>query len=160
MPKDGKGLLPVDAMAAELAAQKSGRGRSRIYKEISDEHRAELVSADIRRKADALAEQKGRVDLSDISQVKARAQAYLTACAEAGTFPSILGLSALGFGCSRQWVNDYLRTNPNSESAQYIEKLKKMRKDNPGQAKQKALESLVESGVFNDDGTPKKKICD
>ena len=29
---------------------------------------------------------------------------------------------------------------------QYIEKLKKMRKDNPGQAKQKALESLVESG--------------
>ena len=43
---------------------------------------------------------------------------------------------------------------------QYIEKLKKMRKDNPGQAKRKALESLVESGVFNDDGTPKKKICD
>ena len=124
MPKDGKGLLPVDAMAAELAAQKSGRGRSKIYKEISDEHRAELVSADIRRKADALAEQKGRVELSDINQVKARAQEYLSACAESGTFPSILGLSALGFGCSRQWVNDYLRANPNSESAQYIEKLK------------------------------------
>ena len=33
-------------------------------------------------------------------------------------------MSALGFGCSRQWVNDYLRANPNSESAQYIEKLK------------------------------------
>ena len=124
MPKDGKGLLPVDAMAAELAAQKSGRGRSKIYKEISDEHRAALVSADIRRKADALAEQKGRVELSDINQVKARAQEYLSACAESGTFPSILGLSALGFGCSRQWVNDYLRANPNSESAQYIEKLK------------------------------------
>ena len=43
---------------------------------------------------------------------------------------------------------------------QYIEKLKKMRKDNPGQAKRTALESLVESGVFNDDGSPKKKICD
>lgn len=70
MPKDGKGLLPVDAMAAELAAQKSGRGRSKIYKEISDEHRAELVSADIRRKADALAEQKGRVELSDITKGK------------------------------------------------------------------------------------------
>lgn len=42
----------------------------------------------------------------------------------------------------------------------YIEKLKKMRKDNPGKAKEKALESLIESGVFNDDGTPKKKICD
>lgn len=82
------------------------------------------MSADIRRKADALAEQKGRVELSDINQVKARAQEYLSACAESGTFPSILGLSALGFGCSRQWVNDYLRANPNSESAQYIEKLK------------------------------------
>ena len=42
----------------------------------------------------------------------------------------------------------------------YIEKLKKMRKDNPGKAKEKALESLVESGVFNDGETPKKKICD
>lgn len=43
---------------------------------------------------------------------------------------------------------------------QYIEKLRKMRKANPGQAKENARESLVESGVLNEDGTPKKKICD
>ena len=33
MPKDGKGLLPVDAMAAELAAQKSGRGWGTVWTE-------------------------------------------------------------------------------------------------------------------------------
>ena len=41
---------------------------------------------------------------------------------------------------------------------QYIEKLKKMRKDNPGQAKQKALESLVESGVHGCDISTYKKV--
>lgn len=40
---------------------------------------------------------------------------------------------------------------------QYIEKLKK---ENPERAREKARESLVESGVFNSDGTPKKNICD
>lgn len=43
---------------------------------------------------------------------------------------------------------------------EYIKNLKKMRKNNPEKAKEKALESLVESGIFNANGTPKKKICD
>ena len=43
---------------------------------------------------------------------------------------------------------------------QYIKNLKKMKKENPERAREKARESLVESGVFNSDGTPKKNICD
>ena len=35
-----------------------------------------------------------------------------------------------------------------------------LKKENPERAREKARESLVESGVFNSDGTPKKNICD
>lgn len=42
---------------------------------------------------------------------------------------------------------------------QYIENLKKMRTKNPEQARKDAIENLIESGIFNPNGTPKKKIC-
>ena len=114
-------LLPASAMAAELSAQ---RGRSKIYKEISDEHKAEVIGEDVRRKAETLRKHQDKVDLSDVRAVRERAQVYLDACAEAGTIPNVLGLSAYGFGCSRQWLNEYLRTHPKSQSAEYINLLK------------------------------------
>ena len=43
---------------------------------------------------------------------------------------------------------------------QYIENLKKMRKENPEKARKNAVENLIESGIFNPNGTPKKKVCD
>lgn len=119
MKKDN--LLPASAMAAELSAQ---RGRSKIYKELSDEHKAEVIGEDVRRKAETLRNQRNKVDLSNLQEVRERAQAYLDACADAGTIPNVLGLSAYGFGCSRQWLNEYLRTHPNSQSAEYINLLK------------------------------------
>ena len=36
---------------------------------------------------------------------------------------------------------------------------KKMRTKNPEQARKDAIENLIESGIFNPNGTPKKKIC-
>ena len=42
---------------------------------------------------------------------------------------------------------------------QYIEHLKKMRTENQEQARKDAVENLIESGIFNLNGTPKKKIC-
>ena len=42
---------------------------------------------------------------------------------------------------------------------EYILQLKKDFKENPKLAKQKAIESLIVSGLFNLDGTPKKEIC-
>ncbi len=117
-------LLPAEAITAELTAQKSSRGRSKIYKEISDEHRAELVSADVRRKAQALERHNSRVDLSDLDKVKERTQAYLAACAESGTIPNVLGLASYGLGCSRQWLNEFVRTHPHSPTAEYIETAK------------------------------------
>ena len=121
-----KDLLQTDALAVKLSEEKESRGRNKIYKEISDEHRAEIITADVRRKAEALKLHNERIDLSDFELVQERTQVYLSACAESGTIPNVLGLASYGFGCSRQWLNEYLRTNPHSRSAEYIETLKDM----------------------------------
>lgn len=42
----------------------------------------------------------------------------------------------------------------------YIGNLKRIRKENPELAKEMAVQSLIESGVFNEDGTPKENIVD
>lgn len=126
MKKNNNDLLPSEAIAAELAAQKSSGGRSKIYKELSDEHRAEIISADVRRKAQALEQYNGKIDLSDFERVKERTQAYLAACSDAGTIPNVLGLASYGFGCTRQWLNEYIRTHPGSETSEYLETLKDM----------------------------------
>ena len=42
----------------------------------------------------------------------------------------------------------------------YIESLKTIRKENPELAKEMAVQSLIESGLFNEDGTPKENIVD
>lgn len=42
----------------------------------------------------------------------------------------------------------------------YIESLKTIREENPELAKEMAVHSLIESGLFNEDGTPKENIVD
>ena len=119
-------LLSSEVLAAELTAQKSSRGRQKIYKELSDEHRAELIGADVRRKVQELKQHRDRIDLSDFEQVQERTEVYLAACAESGTIPNVLGLASFGFGCSRQWLNEFMRTHPDSRSTEYIERIKDM----------------------------------
>lgn len=42
----------------------------------------------------------------------------------------------------------------------YIESLNMKQKENPELAKAMAVQSLIESGIFNEDGTPKENIVD
>lgn len=42
----------------------------------------------------------------------------------------------------------------------YLEQLKTIQKSNPEVAKEMAVQSLIESGLFNEDGTPKENIVD
>ena len=66
-------------------------------------------------------------------------------------------------GCGKTTIAKLLKDKLHKQwidMDQYIENLKKMKKENPERAREKARESLVESGVFNSDGTPKKNICD
>lgn len=42
----------------------------------------------------------------------------------------------------------------------YIESLKRKKENNPETAKAEAIDSLIKSGLFNEDGTPKTQICE
>ena len=93
------------------------------YKVESDEHKADELAADISRKVVAL-KRSTRVDLGDLYQVQERTFQYLEACQESGAYPSTMGLAALAFGGSTQWLNKFLRNNPDAPTAQFIEQVK------------------------------------
>lgn len=117
-----KQLLNPDAIANKLSEEKSRKPK--LYNEISNEIKAESISKVVNMNAKALKERPQRVDLSDLAEVQQRTQDYLTACADAGVIPTVMGLAAHGFACSRQWLNEFLRVHPESESAEFIERTK------------------------------------
>ena len=65
----------------------------------------------------------GRVDISDVEAVEQAAGKYVDDCKTAGILPNLVGLCCI-LGISRQWMYQYLREKPNSESAQFINKLR------------------------------------
>ena len=120
-------MKPVDEMAEALAGHRDQSGYTRkVYKAEADDHKADLLQADISNRIVALQEsdQREQIDFSDIGMVKRRAYEYLTACEQAAVFPSVMGLAVHGYGISRQALNQYLQRNPNSEAALFISKVK------------------------------------
>lgn len=117
-----KQLLPTDALADKLSEEK--RRKPKLYNEVSSELKAEIISKSVGMSAKALKEHTQRVDLSDLAEVQQRTQDYLAACADAGVIPTVMGLAAHGFACSRQWLNEFLRTHPESKSTEFIERVK------------------------------------
>lgn len=107
-----------------MEKEKGERGRNKLYPEIAQELKSEAISSDISRKTATLMENTGKVDLSDLQAVMERTKVYLQGCADSGTFPSVMGLASLGFGVSRQWLNEFCRTHKGSPSAEYLERLK------------------------------------
>jgi len=82
---EGEMLEDVKANKAE---------KSHHYKVQGDMHRAEVLSALVKRSAQQLAQaDKRKIPLSDTEAVKAQAMLYLEVCGKAGAFPSIVGLS-------------------------------------------------------------------
>ncbi len=108
----------------EVAAILADKTRSKLYPEISKELKAEAISSDVNRKTAALMENMDKVDLNDLQAVKERTEVYLQGCADSGTFPTVMGLASLAFGVSRQWLNEFLRTHPNTPTADFIERTK------------------------------------
>jgi len=108
----------------EIAAVLADKPRSKLYPEVSREVKTEAISDDVNRKSAALLRNMDRVDLNDLQAVRERTETYLQSCADSGTFPTVMGLSSLGFGVSRQWLNEYLRTHPNAPAADFIERTK------------------------------------
>ena len=93
-------LRTVDEMAAALTEEKSAKGRKSLYKQQTDEHKGELLKADIAAKVTALrvSDERPRVDWADLEQVKARTYDYFEACQQSEVYPSVMGLATYGYG--------------------------------------------------------------
>lgn len=64
-----------------------------------------------------------RVDIADVEAVETAAKKYIADCSTAGILPNIEGLCCV-LGFSRQWLYQFLKEKPNSESAAYINRLR------------------------------------
>lgn len=127
-----RSIKTVPEMAEEMAAERNRNGYSRkLYKAQSDEHKGELLAADIMQRAKGLleSEERGKVDFSSFADVQARTYNYLDACARAEVYPSVMGLAVHGYGISRQALNQYLLNHAGSRTAEFINKAKDVMAD-------------------------------
>lgn len=119
-----KNLPDQSEIVAILSEQKRSRSRSKLYPEVNREMKIQALSEDVLAKAKSLEKPTEKVNLHDLEAVKSRTVAYMQACADAGCFPSSMGLASLGFGCSRQWIDEFFRTHKGSPSADFLERTK------------------------------------
>ncbi len=96
--------------------------KPKIYREIADEAKAAMISADValKRQNLATASQQPKVDLDDLDAVKGRTDAFLASCEAAAVVPTFLGLS-VSYGYTREGLYKYLRNFKQTKTAQYIE---------------------------------------
>ena len=118
-----KDLPTVSEMSEALTEHKNRDGYCRkIYKQQSDEHKGEELSAAMLDQVQALKAtvKRGPIDWNDLEQVKQRTYAYMEACADAQVYPSVMGLSVQAFGVSRQALNRFLTKYPDTPAARFI----------------------------------------
>ena len=114
-----------------LETQKQTGGRRKIYKEVSDQHKGELLAADLERKIAGLREtiRRNRVSWDNLEQVQDRCLEYLQRCQEAKCLPTVGGLAVFGLGYTRQRLNAYMREHPDSETTQFLMQIKDLLAD-------------------------------
>lgn len=110
----------MDNLTDALAQRK--KDKPKIYREIADEAKAAMISADVafKRQNLAMATRQPKVDLDDLDDVKTRTDTFLAACEAASALPTFLGL-AVSFGYTREGLYKYLRNSSQTQTAQYIE---------------------------------------
>ena len=120
----------VPEMAERLTADKDkNRLYKNNYKAVADEHKGEVLAADIISRTTALLERPQKINLNSLEEVQERTAEYFTACAAAEVYPSVMGLASHGLGISRQALNQYMLRNPNSETTEYINRVKDIMAD-------------------------------
>lgn len=123
-----RGMVPSDQMAAQLIEHQKKTNPS-FYKAQNADHRTEQLAAILQQKIDFINDNPPGKDNSifhDLELVKHRTEAYIASCRDAGIAPSVSGLASVGYGVSRQALNEWLRHHPNSEVSQYISLQKEM----------------------------------
>lgn len=118
--------LTVKSLAETLTADKNKNGsKSKVYKELSDEHKGEQIAQSISSKALSLKQaiNAPKVDLSNTAEVQGRTFEYLEACSLSSCFPSVMGLSG-ALGCSRQNLHRWLLSHPEHPTTDFISMVK------------------------------------
>lgn len=116
----------MDDMARQLIESRQG---NRLYKpsysESSAAVKAEALTAAIDQQINLLsqAQQRGRIDLNNVEEVKAAALAYMQSCREAKVYPSLMGFAAAA-GYSRSGLYMHLSAHPDSPTSKYIDQLR------------------------------------
>lgn len=111
----------IAKMAADMTAnEKAAARKTQVKKEII---KSEVSVGLNGLKATTL---RGPVNMNSLSDVQKRTEEYLEACSLSGTFPSVMGLSSYGFGRSKGYLSNWLRNNPGTEVAEYIEMVKEI----------------------------------
>lgn len=115
--KPNKESLSIEEMALMQENTKS----SKIYKEISSEHRQQAISKICLRLRGEL-ENMNYVELTTIplDDLKAITDDYITACGVTGSIPSVLGLARY-LGYSRGGLYKFLNTHAHTENAKFLE---------------------------------------
>jgi len=108
-----------DEMLEDVKTNKAEKNHH--YKVQGDIHRAEVLSALVKRGAAELTEaDKGKIPFSNTDAVKAQAMLYLKACEQVGSFPSIVGLSrALGY--TRRAIYKTIDERPYPATSDFLE---------------------------------------
>ena len=127
-------ILDVDEMTEQIRKdqRESGNHKLKKYKDSNGEIvPEEKIGADIAIAREALVRirERGQVDFYNIDEVILRSEDYFTGCERSGTFPSMMGLCAMGFGCTRQRLNDWISQHPDTPTAQYIGIVKELMAD-------------------------------
>lgn len=136
MRQDKENKIHSDDMIAMLAKDKEiaadtkrGNPRANLYKAEADEHKSQMLSKSLGELTEVLKRDQikniTRVNFDDIEEVKQRTIEYFESCQATGHYPSVLTLCSIGYGCSRNLLDIYIR-NHNNESSNYLIRVKDM----------------------------------
>lgn len=123
--------ITVKSMAEALTTDRNKNGsKSKIYKELSDEHKGEQIAQSVSDKALSLKQaiNAPKVDLSNTAEVQERTFMYLEACSLSSSFPSVMGLSG-ALGCSRQNLNRWMLSHPGHPTTDFVNMAKDVMAD-------------------------------
>ena len=118
-------IKDVETMAEEIHKEQR-EGGTQALKKYRDKDGAivpeEKIGTEIEVARTALARirERGTVDFWNVDEVIVRTEQYFAACEMSGTFPSLMGLCAKGFGTYRDRLDKFIYTHPDTPTAEYI----------------------------------------
>lgn len=125
-PADVELLLQADKKILE----KQGGRVGNMYKAMADEHKQEMLKADISYVTGHLQRNKClrhpyQIDLNDFDAVQERTIEYFEGCGASGHFPSVMSLCVMGFGRDVGSVDAYIREH-NNDTTEYLKQVKNL----------------------------------